>query len=367
MAISFPPSANEQLLTEAREKNADPNKIHRLIHKEGADPDCRNQDGLTPLNLAAKAGNTETMEILRTAGAEVNTAAADGTTPLHYAALEGHTDAVRFLLLHDANVTAMDANGQQPVHFAALKNRTAIIRLLAKAPGFEANPLSKQGLTPLGALTMNDDDMAPIKSLLDAGADPHSPYDADLGACPYEWARDNEGDHMVKLFEKYDGYTPPVITDELNKQAVIGTKPALLDVRQGWAEFPTICRLMEKQGTPLTKADLLATSAEGSTYLTRGVECFKFDQILNYLHERSDPLTASDLLEKDGSANALFTTIIEHQSLPELFRLQDWRNRDGGEFKSLWRAVPAQEKSQLNNVHALMAEFKQGQDSGRSR
>lgn len=55
--------------------------VQRLLD-QGADPDSREEDGMTPLLWAANSGCLETVRILLAAGADPNAVWDDGTTPL---------------------------------------------------------------------------------------------------------------------------------------------------------------------------------------------------------------------------------------------------------------------------------------------
>ena len=54
-----------------------------------------NQNGNTPLHVAAKSGHKEVTSLLLKCGANVNTADSDGKTPLILAAENGHVEMVR--------------------------------------------------------------------------------------------------------------------------------------------------------------------------------------------------------------------------------------------------------------------------------
>jgi ankyrin repeat protein len=79
--------------------------VLRLLD-EGADPNGRSRDGLTPLMLASRAGRVPIVSLLFEAGAQVDAATAQGHTALLFAALEGHLATVEFLLARGADARA---------------------------------------------------------------------------------------------------------------------------------------------------------------------------------------------------------------------------------------------------------------------
>lgn len=74
----------------------------------------RNSSRHTPLHLAAKKGNTETVKVLVSSGAEINALDEEGLTPLHLAAAGGHSEVVRLLIEAGADGSAnISVHGQK--------------------------------------------------------------------------------------------------------------------------------------------------------------------------------------------------------------------------------------------------------------
>ena len=119
-------------------KSTEPHKIAplwfdvtRLLLEHGADINARNDNGSTPLHLAAEDGSLEVVRVLLEHGANVGVQDNEGRTPL-YVAAAGYerVEVVRMLLEHGANVGAKDNRGRTPLHAAAAGNRGGVVRVL---------------------------------------------------------------------------------------------------------------------------------------------------------------------------------------------------------------------------------------------
>lgn len=69
----------------------------RAVQDAGADPNCRDTWGCSPLYFAAAAGDAAAVQRLISQGA-LCTPNNDGQTPLHFASQEGHLAVVNMLL-----------------------------------------------------------------------------------------------------------------------------------------------------------------------------------------------------------------------------------------------------------------------------
>lgn len=104
----------------------------KLLLKQGADRECQDDFGITPLFVAAQYGKLESMSILISSGANVNCQALDKATPLFIAAQEGHTKCVQLLLSSgaDPDLYCNEDNWQLPIHAAAQMGHTETLDLL---------------------------------------------------------------------------------------------------------------------------------------------------------------------------------------------------------------------------------------------
>ena len=92
--------------------------LQHLIHHHKAFINVTNDNGDTPLHIAAENGCDNLIPILID-GAELNAAAPDGTTPLHLAINFGHVSIAETLINAGANVNVQDGNHMTPLHLAA--------------------------------------------------------------------------------------------------------------------------------------------------------------------------------------------------------------------------------------------------------
>ena len=114
-----------------------------LNHK--ADPDIPDDDGLTPLHLAAFNGSYLSMSFLLNANANFRIKTKDGINCLHYAAYNGHLSTVHLLMEQDAPVDCLDDRNVTPLHYAAACNHWDIIRYLL-FKGADVDFANKEGL-----------------------------------------------------------------------------------------------------------------------------------------------------------------------------------------------------------------------------
>ncbi|WP_419949448.1 SUMF1/EgtB/PvdO family nonheme iron enzyme [Candidatus Palauibacter sp.] len=153
------------ILHEAARRTGNPTIVYLLL-EAGADPNARNDEGLTALHFGAQNSNPVVTSHLLEAGANPRARDNEGFTPLHYAARwSGNRRVVGILLEAGANPLAESNDGRTPLH-SGLRYRAdrGVVSALLDAGAADA-------LTPLQLAALSGDS-AGVAALLDEGADP---------------------------------------------------------------------------------------------------------------------------------------------------------------------------------------------------
>jgi len=101
--------------------------------------DSKDEDGKTPLILAAFTNRLETFQILLQASADSLATEGGGWNAMHYAAKNGNTEMVRMLSVFTQLIDSKNGIHQTPFMLAAQQGRLGVCEVLLKA---EANPLA---------------------------------------------------------------------------------------------------------------------------------------------------------------------------------------------------------------------------------
>jgi Ankyrin repeats (3 copies)/Ankyrin repeats (many copies) len=127
--------------------SAGQSNIFSLLLEHGADLEGRGKYGGTPLHRASSSGKVEAGQSLLDRGADINAQEEDGWTPLFPAAMNGHVEFVRMLLKRGAKADARCYSGRTSLHFAVQGNNTQVVRVLLEH-GADVNARDDEGKTP---------------------------------------------------------------------------------------------------------------------------------------------------------------------------------------------------------------------------
>ncbi|KAK6448633.1 hypothetical protein FP744_10004883 [Trichoderma asperellum] len=162
------------------------NDIADVLIRAGAPTKCINMDQHTPLEVANRSMRSDTVRILRRAdptpeggsleiritasdSAQLNTQDDLSRTPLHTAVLLGRLAAVNQLLESQASTDIPDQIGRTPLHYAARRLDPAILKVLIAAKA-NVNVVDARNKSPL-CLAVEMGNITGIQMLLTAGAD----------------------------------------------------------------------------------------------------------------------------------------------------------------------------------------------------
>ena len=139
--------------------------------RAGANVNATNRYNITPLALACTNGSALVVAKLLQAGADPN-ASPNGESPLMVAARTGDLETVKVLLAHGAATNAVESErGQTALMWAAAEAHPAVVKLLIEQ-GADVQARAKGGFTPV-LFGVRKGDKESVAALINAGASPN--------------------------------------------------------------------------------------------------------------------------------------------------------------------------------------------------
>lgn len=209
---------NQELLAAAKLGNTE--AVITLIAR-GADIETLDENGRTPLHLAAAGNHYHTARTLLEQKADVNSTMRDEGTPIFDAVANGHDQMVSLLLNYGANPYLTDERDWNLLHWAASENHFSTVELLIRYYPFLINKTKFNGISPLHLVAANTGNIAMAALLISGGASIFTP-DA-YGDTAIQTASNNHYKDLARYLTSVamSGYIPtpprkiPLISQEI--------------------------------------------------------------------------------------------------------------------------------------------------------
>ena len=163
------PTISSQELFDAL-KNNDLPKVKTLLKDNPQLLSSRDESGNTPLHLAVRQKQNETISYLLSEGADVNCANTNQFTPLHLSSNLGSLEITRLLIENGADVRLADYQLYTPLHYAAANGFNDVAAILVKS-GAPPEAKNTYGRTPLLLCARERGTPEIARLLIEAGAD----------------------------------------------------------------------------------------------------------------------------------------------------------------------------------------------------
>ncbi|KAM6252787.1 ankyrin repeat domain-containing protein 27 isoform 1-T1 [Porphyrio hochstetteri] len=173
------------------------------ISANGLGVNVSNQDGFTPLHMAALHGHSELVCLLLKHGASISAKNAKHAVPLHLACQKGHFQVVKCLMDYNAKQNKKDIYGNTPLIYACSNGQYETTALLLQH-GASVNLSNAKGNTALHEAVIGKNE-ALVDLLLQNGAMPH--VRNERNCTPADCAEPNS--KIIKLLETASSYVPP--------------------------------------------------------------------------------------------------------------------------------------------------------------
>jgi ankyrin repeat protein len=151
-------------------KNNDLPKVKTLLENNHQLLNSRDESGNTPLHLAVRQKQHETVAYLLNEGADVNCGNTNRVTPLHISSSVGNPEITWLLIEKDADVGLADYQLHTPLHYAVANGFSEVAEMLVMS-GAPLEAKNSYDRTPLLLCARERGTPEIARLLIDAGAD----------------------------------------------------------------------------------------------------------------------------------------------------------------------------------------------------
>jgi ankyrin repeat protein len=159
-------------------------EVAALLINMGADPAIGDRENSQPIHLASISGSIPILDLLLEKGVDIETKDINLMTPLLFAASRGQVEMITHLADLGADVRAKSITGLTALHMATISGNVEIMTLLV-SKGAQVNSRTDQGFTPLHTAASYGKTEA-VRFLVENGADIKA--ETEDGEQPLAWA-----------------------------------------------------------------------------------------------------------------------------------------------------------------------------------
>ncbi len=191
----------------------------KLMLEHGADPNVKNEEGVTAFHATLILGNLEVTRLLLAHGADPNVKNEEGVTAFYATLILGNLEVTRLLLAHGADPNILPPEEDEaPLSYFAGDGNLDVVQLLLSA-GMYVDIRDEDQDTPLHKAAQGGY-VEIFKILLEAGADPSLKNDD--GDRPIDLVRDSKKrPQFLALLPRMTPGNPPVRLKPLTRQEQI--------------------------------------------------------------------------------------------------------------------------------------------------
>ncbi|EEQ28742.1 pfs [Microsporum canis CBS 113480] len=209
--------------------------MKKLLNDRRVDPKLKDNDGKTPLSIAAENGHREAVELLLSIeGVEVEFLDNHLRSPLSLAAMNGHSDVVNLLLTEQGVIVdSTDDISRTPLSYAAGNGHISVVRFLLADRRIRPNLTDKDGKSALSWAACNGHDEV-VKLLLSYKEIEPDSRDT-MGRTPFFNAAQSGHYKVVEILGKEKGV-------DVNSSDILDDVPLFL---AKWVNCTTKCRRLD--------------------------------------------------------------------------------------------------------------------------
>ncbi|XP_069757889.1 ankyrin repeat domain-containing protein 27 isoform X2 [Narcine bancroftii] len=286
-----------------------------------------NQDGFTPLHVAALHGHFDLISLLLCHGADVNMKNLHNSTPLHLACQHTDLQIVKYLLNYNAKLNKKDSYGNTPLLYACLQGYLEIAQLLLKH-GASVNIANNQGNTALHEAVKGQHE-ALVHLLVCNGASVNVRNKQQCTPLDFAEAVCGKSVEILKILE-----TVPVEVNEVDNVFGVNAvwKPVLENVRKKTHSLK-LKATDELNGKRILLAQSIHQFDKSKNLrktVTRDKSIPRLDeQLIHQLEIKSfDKRTLKQIRTEDQNGSSFFTSEVEFESGKERFTTTTINNTD---------------------------------------